>query len=157
VTTVANSIGILGAMRGARHLAALLIVLGTLALAMPAFALAGGSAGNNQYTNPFGSTTPSSPPATSSTSSAPPATTPATTPASTTPATTPQSSTAPTPTSVATTGEPTATAAAGAAPGTTGGSGPSLPRTGYIVGEGVGFGLVLIVSGVLIRRRVQRG
>jgi hypothetical protein len=145
-------------MRGARHVVAVLIVLGALALALPALALAGGSAGNNQYTNPFGSTTPASPPATSSTSSAPPATTPATTPAATTPAsTTPPSSTAAASAGATTTAEPTATAAAGGAPSTTSGSGPSLPRTGYVAGEAAGFGLVLLVSGMVIRRRIQRG
>jgi hypothetical protein len=145
-------------MRGARHVAAVLVVLGALALMLPALALAGGSAGNNQYTNPFGSTTPSSPPATSSTSSSPPATTPATTPPATSPATTPPaSSTAAASAGVTTTAEPTATAAAGAGPATSGTSGPGLPRTGYVAGEAAGFGLVLLVSGVLIRRRIQRG
>jgi cytoskeletal protein RodZ len=138
-------------MRGARHLAALLIVLGAVAMMIPAIAFAGGSAGNNQYTNPFGNTSPSSPPATSSTASAPPSTTPSqsTSPASTSPSesTTPQ----------ATTTDPTATAAAAGAGGsTTTTSGPSLPRTGYLDWEAAGFGIVLVAGGVLIRRRTRR-
>jgi cytoskeletal protein RodZ len=146
-------------MRGARHLAALLIVLGALALMVPAFALAGGSAGNNQYTNPLGSTSPSSPPATSSTSSAPPATTPpATTPPATTPETTPATTPETTPASTAedTTSSDVPTATAAAAPGTTETSGPSLPRTGYLDWEVAGFGAVLLAGGVVIRRRVRR-
>jgi hypothetical protein len=135
-------------MRGARHLAALLIVLGLVAMAVPAIALAGGSAGNNQYTNPFGSTSPSSPPATSSTASAPPATTPAQTtpPSSTSPAVDPGTATA----------DPTATAAAGAAPSTTTTSGRSLPRTGYLDWEAAGFGLVLVAGGLVVRKRARR-
>jgi cytoskeletal protein RodZ len=135
-------------MRGARHLAALLSVLGVIAMLVPAIALAGGSAGNSQYTNPFGNTSPSSPPATSSTASAPPATTPAqsTSPATTSPSTTP----------VTTSGAPTATAVAGAGGGSTTSSGRSLPRTGYLDWEAAGFGLVLVAGGFVIRRRLHR-
>ena len=78
-----------GPMRDARHLAILLVILGALLLALPAAALAG-SAGDNQYTNPFGGGGSGS----SSTSSAPPATTTSAAPAtSTTPVAT-QASTA---------------------------------------------------------------
>ena len=139
-------------MRGARHLAALLIVLGLVAMAAPAIALAGGSAGNNQYTNPFGSTSPSSPPATSSTASAPPATAPVqtTAPSSTSPSADPGT------TPATATANPTATAASGAAPATTTTSGPSLPRTGYLDWEAAGFGLVLVVGGLVVRKRARR-
>jgi hypothetical protein len=137
-------------MRGARHLAGLFIVLGVIAMAVPAIALAGGSAGNNQYTNPFGNTSPSSTPATSSTASAPPATTPAqTTPAST------SGAAGATTTPVTTNADPTATAAAGAASPTTT-SGHSLPRTGYLDWEAAGFGVVLLAGGLVIRRRMRR-
>jgi cytoskeletal protein RodZ len=144
-------------MRDGRHLAALLVVLGALALAVPAVALAGGSAGNNQYTNPFGGgTTPqpttTTPPQTSSTAAPQPTTSAAP------PATTQSPGTATT--SVVTTSDPTATSeptATAASPGvgtTTGGTG--LPRTGYAVWELAGFGLVMVAGGFVIRRRGRR-
>ena len=52
--------------------------------------------------------------------------------------------------------DPTATAAAGSRSTTTTATGDGLPRTGYAVGEAVGFGLVLIGGGLLIRRRAGR-
>jgi LPXTG-motif cell wall-anchored protein len=142
-------------MRDGRHLAALLVVLGTLALAVPAVALAGGSAGNNQYTNPFGSGTTSQPTTTASpqTSST---TAPVTTTSSPPPASTQSAATATT--SVVTTTDPasgpTATAAASGAGATTGGK--ALPRTGYAEWELAGFGLVLVAGGLVIRRRSRR-
>jgi cytoskeletal protein RodZ len=142
-------------MRDGRHLAALLVVLGALALAVPAVALACGSAGNNQYTNPFGGGTTSqpttTPPQTSSTAAPQPTT------SATPPATTQSPGTA---TSVVTTSDPTATSeptATAASPGvgtTTGGTG--LPRTGYAVWELAGFGLVMVAGGLVIRRRGRR-
>src|ERR1700761_6164281 len=87
-------------MRRSRLLIAACLTLGVLALALPAASLAGGSAGDQQYTHPFGggaaqpaqtSTTSAAPPTTtsappaSSTAAAPPATTPAA-PVQTTPA-----------------------------------------------------------------------
>jgi LPXTG-motif cell wall-anchored protein len=142
-------------MRDGRHLAVLLVVLGALALAVPAVALAGGSAGNNQYTNPFGGGTTSQPtsttaPQTSST------TAPQTTTASAPPATTVSPVTATT--SVVTTSDPTATAAASPDPGTVGTTtgGKALPRTGYADWELAGFGLVMIAGGLVIRRRSRR-
>jgi LPXTG-motif cell wall-anchored protein len=145
-------------MRDGRHLAALLVVLGALALTVPAVALAGGSAGNNQYTNPFGSGTTSqptktTPPQTSSTTvpetttSAPPPAT-AVSPATTSPATETTSA-------VTTASGPTATAAAAPGVGTTAG-GKGLPRTGYGVWEIAGFGLVMLAGGFFVRRRGRR-
>jgi hypothetical protein len=144
-------------MRDGRHLAVLLVVLGALALAVPAVALAGGSAGNNQYTNPFGSGTTSQP-----TTTAAPQTSSTTAPQPTTSAAPPPTTASPgTGTSVVTTSDPTATseptATAAASPGaatTTGGTG--LPRTGYAVWELAGFGLVMTAAGFAIRRRGRR-
>jgi LPXTG-motif cell wall-anchored protein len=143
-------------MRDGRHLAALLVVLGALALAVPTVALAGGSAGNNQYTNPFGSGTTSQP-----TTTAPPQTSSTTAPVTTTsvppPASTQSAATATT--SVVTTTDPasgpTATAAASPGAGATTG-GKALPRTGYADWELAGFGLVLVAGGLVIRRRSRR-
>jgi LPXTG-motif cell wall-anchored protein len=139
-------------MRDGRHLAVLLVVLGALALAVPAVALAGGSAGDNQYTNPFGGGTTSQP-----TSTTPPQTSSTTAPQTTTsaaPAATTVSPATAT-TSVVTTSDPTATAAASPGVGTTTG-GKALPRTGYADWELAGFGLVMIAGGLVIRRRSRR-
>lgn len=149
--TRSGEIAILRAMRDGRHLAALFIVLGALALAVPAVALAGGSAGNNQYTNPFGGGTTSQPTATTppqtSSTAAPQTTTSAPPP----PATTVSPATATT--SVVTTSDPTATAAASPGVGTTTTTSQGLPRTGYADAEIAGFGLAMVAGGLIIRRR----
>jgi LPXTG-motif cell wall-anchored protein len=143
-------------MRDARYLAALLIVLGGFALAVPAIALAGGSAGNNQYTNPFGggsgpaSQTTTAPPQTSSTTAAPPSTSAAPSPTPSTSAAPPPTATTAT-TSGVSTSDPTATAAASSATATTGAG--RLPHTGYAEWEVAGFGIVMIAGGLVIRRR----
>jgi hypothetical protein len=146
-------------MRDGRHLAALLVVLGALALAVPAIALAGGSAGNNQYTNPFGgsTTSQSAPPQTSSTTAPEPTTSsapPETQTSSTPPATAVSPATATTSVQTTSDPEPTATAASPDRSITTADKG--LPRTGYAVAEIVGFGLVMVASGLVIRRRARR-
>jgi hypothetical protein len=159
--TPSGEVAILRAMRDGRHLAALLVVLGALALAVPALALAGGSAGNNQYTNPFGGGTTSqlatTPPRTSSTT-APVTTTSTPPPVSTeSPGTTESPPTATPTTSVVTTSEPAPTATAAASPGAgTTTDGKALPRTGYAGWEIAGFALVMIAGGFVIRRRVGR-
>src|SRR6185312_8866845 len=96
-----------------------------LALALPSAALAGGSAGDNQYQDPLGNSPPSQNKTTTqqATTPAPPA--PA--PAATSPATT------------------------SAAPTTTQSSG-QLPRTGLPLGPLVALGAGLIAAGLLIRR-----
>jgi hypothetical protein len=146
-------IAILGAVRRLRKLWVLCLTLGLFALALPAASLAGGSAGDQQYTDPFGggggssattsqTTTASAPPPT--TAAAPPATTPAdTTPVETTPATTPDATTAvsPTPDTGVVTTDPT------------GGSAGTLPYTGYPAWMAGGFGVVMLVSGLTLRRR----
>lgn len=114
------------------------MLLGVIAVALvvPALSLAGGSAGNQQYTDPFGSgsgSTTTHAAAPSTTASPPPATTPETT-AATVAATT-------------TAADPTATAA------TT--SSGTLPHTGYDLWTGVGFGVTLIAAGIVLRRRTH--
>jgi hypothetical protein len=122
-----------------------LVCLGLLALlAGPTVALAqgGGSAGDQQYTDPFGSTTHAS---TTHTQTQPQQTTtsaPVTTPpaASTTPATV------------------TSSADAGSTPVATAASsnGKTLPYTGLDLWTVVGVGLTLMASGLLIRVRSRR-
>ena len=148
-TTLAGSIAILRAMRDARHLATLLVVLGAFALAVPTIALAGGSAGNNQYTNPFGPGTTSQP-----TTTAPPHTSSTTPPQTTTASAPPSTSVAPDTATVSavTTSDPTATAAASPRVGTTTAT-KGLPYTGYAGWDIAGFGLVMIAGGFVIRRR----
>jgi hypothetical protein len=121
-----------------------LVCLGLLALlAGPTVALAqgGGSAGDQQYTDPFGSTTHSS---TTHTQTQPQQTT--TAPVTTPPAT---STTPATVTSSADAGStPVATAASS--------NGKTLPYTGLDLWTVVGVGLTLMASGLLIRVRSRR-
>jgi hypothetical protein len=137
----------------------LLLVL--VALAVPAVSLAGGSAGDQQYTDPFsggssgsgshtaGTTTSS--PATTTSSPAPAQTTPSAAP-STTPADPTTAAAVPT-----TAGDPTATAAAvpttAGEPTATmaGGSSTTLPHTGYDAWTAVGFGVALVAGGAALR------
>ncbi len=129
-----------------RHVLVCLGLLTLLAAACPAVALAdgGGSAGDQQYTDPLGSTKTSSQTETQSQATAP-ATTPATTSAPTgTAAATSSSPSATTPGAT-----PTATAATGTA------SGKTLPFTGINVWTLVGLGLTLTASGLLIRLRAR--
>jgi LPXTG-motif cell wall-anchored protein len=127
-----------------------MLLLGALALAVPAVTLAaggGGSAGDQQYTDPFGGTsTPTSKPKTTATT--PPQTTPTPAPAPTTSATPVASTqTATTQTSSDPT-TPTATIASS----TTG----TLPRTGYDSWLAAGLGFVLVGGGLALRVRARR-
>lgn len=147
-------VAILGAMRRPRHAIAVLLVLGLLGFALPALALAsgGGSAGDQQYTDPFGgsggqttthrTTTSASPPPTSS---APATSTPAT-PATTTPATSPAATSAV---------DPTATAASTTPVSSTSTAG-TLPYTGYDGGLAALLGGGLVLSGAALRIRSRR-
>ncbi len=148
---------ILAAMRPC-HVIACLCLLGLLSA--PAVALAqGGSAGDQQYTDPLAgtttgshtstqpaSTTPASSPTTSSTPATP-------TPASSTPATT-----TPAPSGQATTAAP-ATSDSAAPTATTASSGTgsqkTLPFTGIDLWAVAGIGLSLTASGLLIRLRAR--
>ena len=146
-------------MRDGRHLAALLVVLGAFALAVPAVALAGGSAGNNQYTNPFGGGTtlsrPTTPPQTSSTT-APETTTSAPRRRRDVVAPATGDRRRRTPNHLGHSDQrPDRDRRRLAGAGTTT-AGKGLPRTGYAVWEIAGFGLVMIAGGFVIRRRARR-
>lgn len=118
-------------------------MIGVLALSVPAVTVAsggGGSAGDQQYTDPFaGTSTPTS--ATHTTTSAP------TTPAA--PATTAAPATSP-PVQPTTTidSDPTATMASTSA--------NQLPYTGYDGWLAATFGFVMVAGGLILRRRTAR-
>ena len=134
-------------MPASRRLLTWILVLAALGLAVPAATLAaggGGSAGDQQYTDPFaGTSTPSSTHT---------ATTPA--PTTTAAATTP----APAPPDTATTPAPApAAASADSAPATATTARPTtLAFTGYDSWLAAGLGAAMIGGGVLLRRRVRR-
>jgi LPXTG-motif cell wall-anchored protein len=133
---------------------AILVGVGIASLVAPATSVAS-CAGCAQYTNPLGSTTQPathSGTVTASHTTSPPATQTATPPPSTTPA----STDAPAATATTTDPEPTATAASGAAGGSTTTAGPTLPHTGYDSWTIVGFGVVLLGGGLVVRRRIRR-
>ena len=127
-----------------------MLLLGALALAIPAVTLAsgGGSAGDQQYTDPFAGTPPPSKSKTkttatapsSPTSTAPVATASTTTPASATPVASTSSSSDPT--------TPTATIASSTA--------GTLPHTGYDDWLPAALGFALVGGGLLIRVRLRR-
>jgi predicted flap endonuclease-1-like 5' DNA nuclease len=106
------------------------VLAATLALAFPAAALAGGSAGDNQYSDPFGNTQPSQ---------APPAVT-NTTPAATPPATS--------------TSAPAAAPSSSSRASTTAEASGQLPRTGLDLRLVGGIGIVLVAGGIALRRRL---
>jgi hypothetical protein len=137
-----------------RFVLAGMLLLVALALALPAVSLAGGSAGDQQYTDPFSGGSGGGASQTAATTTSAPATTgpaPAQTtssPASTTPAT-PTGSADPTSAAAVptTAGEPTATIA--------GSGSPTLPHTGYDAWTAVGFGLTLVAGGAVLRWRLH--
>lgn len=122
------------------------MLLGALALAVPAVTLAsgGGSAGDQQYTDPFAGTPPpgkSKPKTTATTSPPTTSTAPATpTPTSATPVASTSSSSDPT--------TPTATIASSTA--------GTLPHTGYDGRLAAALGFGLVGGGLLIRARLRR-
>lgn len=121
-----------------------MLVLGALSLAVPAVTIAGGgggSAGDQQYTDPFGSTSPSK--SSSTTSSAP---------ATSSPATTSPATTSPTPVSGTSAASDPTTPTATIASTTTG----ELPRTGYDGWLAAGLGFALVGGGLGLRVRLRR-
>jgi hypothetical protein len=135
-----------------RSVLAGMMLLVLIALAVPAVSLAGGSAGDQQYTDPFSggnggasthttATTTSSTPATTTSSPAPATSSPV--------AATPTTSADPSTVAAATTtaSDPTATMAT---------SSTTLPYTGYDAWTAVGFGVTLVAGGIVIRWRVRR-
>ena len=120
----------------------MLIVLGLLATVVPAAALAnGGSAGDNQYVDPLAGVhshsgkSGSSSPATSAATTSTPA-------ASTSAASTATTATTPTATSAATSTDPSSKT-------------KTLPFTGFQDWQAAGLGLVLVASGLILRRRAH--
>ncbi len=127
-----------------------ILVLTALAMAVPAATLAsggGGSAGDQQYTDPFAGT---SNPSGTHTTKTHPATKPA--PAATAPApaaSAPAAST-PAPATTAPAASPATTTTASTARPTT------LPFTGYDSWLAAGLGAALVAGGALLRRRARR-
>jgi LPXTG-motif cell wall-anchored protein len=124
-----------------------MLLLGALALAVPAVTVAsgGGSAGDQQYTDPFSGTTTSSP----ATSTAPPTTSAAThtttgSVATTTPVASTQTASDPT--------TPTATIAS-----STSSTAGQLPHTGYDSRLAAALGFALVGGGLALRARLRRG
>jgi hypothetical protein len=117
-----------------------MLVIGMLALSVPAVTLAsgggGGSAGDQQYTDPFAGTPTSS--------------------SHTTTATAPASS-APTPTVAPATGTTTAQLTAGTTPTATiaATAANQLPYTGYDAWLAAGFGLAMVAGGLGLRYRTR--
>jgi LPXTG-motif cell wall-anchored protein len=132
---------------------AVLTGAGVATLIVPV-ASAASCAGCAQYTNPLGSSTQSATQTASQTTS-PPATQTTAAPPSTTPAST-ATAVAPAQTATTTDPEPTATAASGVGGASSTTSGPSLPHTGYDSWTVVGFGVVLLGGGLVVRRRIRR-
>lgn len=125
-----------------------MLLLGALALAAPAVTLAaggGGSAGDQQYTDPFGGTSTPTKSAPKTTATAPPPAT-STAPAATAPTTTAtpvaSTQTASDPTT------PTATIASSNA--------GTLPRTGYDGWLAAALGFGLVGGGLVLRVRARR-
>jgi hypothetical protein len=115
-----------------RLLAALVLIV---ALALPTAALAGGSAGDQQYQDPLGNSTPSKPKKHSSSTT--------TTPTQTTPSSGSQ-------TSSQTSSTTTTSSGSGSGSGNDSGQ---LPRTGVDLRLMGGIGGVLVAGGLFLRRR----
>ena len=127
-----------------------MLMLGALALAIPAVTLAsggGGSAGDQQYTDPFAGTAPGKSKPKTTTTSAP---TTSSQPAATTPAATPTTSATPV-AGTSTSSDPT-TPTATIASTTTG----ELPHTGYDGWLAATLGFVLVGGGLGLRARLRR-
>ncbi|MFL5863658.1 MAG: hypothetical protein ACJ780_23275 [Solirubrobacteraceae bacterium] len=139
-------------MRTSRRLVTCMLLLGALALSVPAATLAagGGSAGDQQYTDPFASGTPApskSKPATTTTTPTAPSSTPtpaapttSSAPAAAAPVASTSSSSDPT--------TPTATIASSTA--------GQLPHTGYESWLAAAVGCALVGGGVALRARLRR-
>jgi len=144
-------IAILAPVRTSRWLVTCMLLLAALALALPAVTLAGGggSAGDQQYTDPFAGTAPGkSKPKTTATT--PPAT--STQPAATSPPATATPTTSVTPVASTATGSDPTTPTATIASSTTG----QLPHTGYDGWLAAALGFALVAGGLGLRARLRR-
>lgn len=128
-------------MRPPRRLLIPILLLVALAGVLPAVALAGGSAGNQQYTDPFAGSTSSSSATVTVTSTA------ATPPPDTTPVVT-SSASATTP--------PPATTPAATTPATSTVRPAHLPFTGYNGWLAAALGAGMVSGGIALRRRTRR-
>jgi LPXTG-motif cell wall-anchored protein len=148
-TSTARSTARVAILAEVRTLATCMLLLGALALAVPAVTVAsgGGSAGDQQYTDPFAGTPAPSKSKPKTTATTPPPTT-STAPAAPAPTTTQQAtavagtSTASDPTT------PTATIASSTA--------STLPHTGYDGALAAALGFVLMGGGLVLRARARR-
>jgi LPXTG-motif cell wall-anchored protein len=146
----ATTIAILAGVRTPRWLVTCMLLLGALALAVPAVTVAsgGGSAGDQQYTDPFAGTSPGKSKAKTTTTTAPATSTPAATQPATSsapPASTPAASATVTSSDAST---PTATIASSTA--------GQLPHTGYDSWLAAVLGFVLVSGGLGLRARLHR-
>ncbi len=145
----ATAVAILAQVRTSRWLVTCMLCLGALALAVPAVTIAsgGGSAGDQQYTDPFGGSSPGKgkPQTTSSTATqtqAATTSTPVATP------TTPVATADPTTASASDPTTPTATIATSTA--------GQLPHTGYDSWLSAAVGFILVSGGLVLRARLRR-
>jgi LPXTG-motif cell wall-anchored protein len=129
-----------------------MLLLGALALAVPAVTLAsgGGSAGDQQYTDPFAGTPAPGKSKTTSTTSAP--TTTSAPPSSTAPPAVAPSTTSATPVASTQTSSDPTTPTATIASSTAG----QLPRTGYDSWLAGVAGFALMGGGLALRARLRR-
>ena len=133
------------------RLTALLAALAVPALLGAAAAFATGpSAGDNQYTDPLGSSS------TSSTTSSAPAPTSTAPPPSSTSSPPASQGTPASGSSSATSATPTASTTTVSSSSTTGQATSTLPRTGFNALLAVAVGLGLLATGIGLRRRMQR-
>jgi LPXTG-motif cell wall-anchored protein len=136
-------------VRSPRRLGIWTLVIGALALSVPAVTLAaggGGSAGDQQYTDPFAGTSPTHTATSAPTTAAAP-TAPATPPTTAAPPSSPPATTSVQPTATIA-GDPTATIASTSA--------NQLPYTGYDGWLAAAFGFVMVGGGLVLRRRTGR-
>lgn len=148
---VGTAIAILARVRTPRWLVTCMLLLGAVALAVPAVTLAagGGSAGDQQYTDPFAGTAPGkSKPKTTTTGT--PAT--STQPAATTPPPTATPTTSVTPVASTSSASDPTTPTATIASSTTG----ELPHTGYDGWLAAALGFALVGGGLGLRARLRR-
>jgi LPXTG-motif cell wall-anchored protein len=135
-----------------RRLLVGLLLAGLCALTLPVAALAGGSAGDQQYVDPVKHKTSSSTTTSPSSSGAPSSNT---TPSPSTPSAPTTSSTLSATPAASTTTNPVATTAATTSTSTH--SSKQLPYTGYDDRAAAALGALLVLGGFALRRRTRRG
>ncbi len=137
-----------------RRLLVGLLVVGLFALTLPVAALAGGSAGDQQYVDPVKHKTSSSTTTSSSSPSSSDASSSNTTPSSSGSSAPTTSSTLSATPAASTTTNPVATTAATTSTSTH--AAKQLPYTGYNDPAAAALGALLVLGGFALRRRTQR-